>query len=493
MSSSEEVRSQEPAPPKRPSPLRQLIQGAVFLLIFLLLFRVLGAEPYQVPTGSMWPTLAGHHRAIDCPRCGYRVVVGRHRTEKDNAPDDDRFYRAAVCPNCRYSELGLDHVPECPGDQLLVNKSVFDLRRPRRWETVVFYPPAEPGKAFVKRVVGLPGETVQLSGGDVYVNGELARKSLADFKALRIPVFDNNYQPPDPGFRERWESHPPRSESSLAGTRLHLDGEASPDQFQSVVYRHYRLGGGQFQAIQDEYTYNCGDPRTQNAVHDLMMECDVEVVRGEGWVRFGITDGLDRFLAEVPVRSGPPAQRDGQARLEQSQGGFAEEVPAARARVCARAPALYLRPGKTYHIEMAFVDRRLSFAVDGALPFGPVDLPAAGYRADVVRPVTLGARGVRAVVSNFRLDRDIYYTAEEGKNGVGEGVRLRAGEYFVLGDNSPNSHDSRYWPDRGAVQEKYLIGKPFLIHLPSRVIVGGGSGARRVRVVPDWSRIHWLR
>src|SRR4029077_9095315 len=113
---------------------------------------------------------------------------------------------------------------ECPGDHLLVNKSVFELRRPRRWEMAVFRCPAEPGKAFVKRVVGLPGEEIRIRGGDIYINGRLARKTLAKFKAVRIPVFDNDFQPAPDGFRDRWESQPYNTGAcALGGTSLYLN------------------------------------------------------------------------------------------------------------------------------------------------------------------------------------------------------------------------------------------------------------------------------
>src|SRR5262245_5163922 len=164
MNAPEPAPNPQPAPRVRVPPFRRAVQAGVLLLTFFLIFRVLGAEPYQVPTGSMWPALAGHHRATDCPRCGYRVVVGRPRGEKVSSPALDRFYPGATCPNCGQDRLGLAEVPDCPGDHLLVNKHVFDLRRPRRWEMAVFRSPAEPGKAFVKRVVGLPGEEIRIFG-----------------------------------------------------------------------------------------------------------------------------------------------------------------------------------------------------------------------------------------------------------------------------------------------------------------------------------------
>jgi signal peptidase I len=56
------------------------------------------------------------------------------------------------------------------GDRLLVDRLVFEWRDPRRWEVVVFRGPD--GIAYVKRIAGLPGETVQVVDGGVEINGE---------------------------------------------------------------------------------------------------------------------------------------------------------------------------------------------------------------------------------------------------------------------------------------------------------------------------------
>ena len=42
----------------------------------------------------------------------------------------------------------------------------------------------------MKRVVGLPGETIEIRGGDVYVNGAIARKSLAQQREMAVLVHD---------------------------------------------------------------------------------------------------------------------------------------------------------------------------------------------------------------------------------------------------------------------------------------------------------------
>jgi signal peptidase I len=56
-------------------------------------------------------------------------------------------------------------------ERLFVNKLVYRFREPRRGEIVVFRYPANPRKNFIKRVIGIPGDTVSIRGGQVFVNG----------------------------------------------------------------------------------------------------------------------------------------------------------------------------------------------------------------------------------------------------------------------------------------------------------------------------------
>ncbi len=58
------------------------------------------------------------------------------------------------------------------GQFIIVNRLSYLLGEPRRGDVVVFASPDEPGHDFIKRVLGLPGETVAVRDGLVYVNGE---------------------------------------------------------------------------------------------------------------------------------------------------------------------------------------------------------------------------------------------------------------------------------------------------------------------------------
>ncbi|AGB40605.1 signal peptidase I [Halobacteroides halobius DSM 5150] len=84
-----------------------------------------------------------------------------------------------------------------PGDRILVNKLIYRFRDPKRGEVIVFKYPVNPNRKFIKRVIGLPGDTIKIVDGRVYVNGKpleedyTLEKSYTDYPAIKIPA--NNY------------------------------------------------------------------------------------------------------------------------------------------------------------------------------------------------------------------------------------------------------------------------------------------------------------
>lgn len=58
------------------------------------------------------------------------------------------------------------------GDRLLVNKIAYIISEPKRGDVIVFDPEID-NKSFVKRVIALPGETIDIQNGVVYINGEV--------------------------------------------------------------------------------------------------------------------------------------------------------------------------------------------------------------------------------------------------------------------------------------------------------------------------------
>ncbi|WP_373232066.1 signal peptidase I [Cohnella sp.] len=82
-------------------------------------------------------------------------------------------------------------------ERIIVNKILYDIRQPERGEVIVFHVPDE-GRDFIKRVIGLPGETVKVEGDTIYINGKpLEENYLKDAheKAHAAGVLYNSNEP----------------------------------------------------------------------------------------------------------------------------------------------------------------------------------------------------------------------------------------------------------------------------------------------------------
>lgn len=135
--------------------------GATVLWAFLVL-RPFVCETFVSPTNAMAPTLLGDHLRGRCPECGQASFC---------SPVDDWY----APPEPLRMICGSFHVNRIPDvsrraflpDRFLVAKFLS----PRRWDVVVFQYPGNPSTLFVMRVVGLPGETIHIEGGAIWVNG----------------------------------------------------------------------------------------------------------------------------------------------------------------------------------------------------------------------------------------------------------------------------------------------------------------------------------
>jgi len=130
-------------------------------------------------------------------------------------------------------------------------------------------------------------------------------------------------------------------------------------------------------------------------------------------------------------------------------------------------------------------------SIDGRQPFGAFDLPQLPARSQVTRPFRVGATEADVVVRDLKLYRDLYYVPK-GTHAVQQPWRLGDAEYFMLGDNSANSDDCRFWKVPG-VPETAFLGKPFLLHQPSRLATWNLFGNPRETQAQDWSRVRWIR
>jgi signal peptidase I len=85
------------------------------------------------------------------------------------------------------------------GQRLLISKLAYRLHEPERGDIVVFHPPHKPDGAipYIKRIIGLPGETVEVRGEVVYINGspleEPYVKSPPPYTVAELKIPEDEY------------------------------------------------------------------------------------------------------------------------------------------------------------------------------------------------------------------------------------------------------------------------------------------------------------
>lgn len=123
--------------------LTEVLQSVGIAVLLAVIIRVFLFQPFYIPSGSMEPTLI-------------------------------------------------------QGDRIIVNKLTYRINEPKRGDIMVFKYPVNPQRDFIKRLVGLPGETVEIKDSKVYINGKPIDQSFLptgleydDFAPVKIP--ENQY------------------------------------------------------------------------------------------------------------------------------------------------------------------------------------------------------------------------------------------------------------------------------------------------------------
>lgn len=393
----------------------RLLRYSVLIIIISLIVRGFFLEPFTVTTGSMAPLLLGIHRKCDCPKCGFPVVVGAPPTDVDPV-----LHWQVKCPNCGQGDLGLENQPDQPGTWLLVDKNVYEWRSPRRWELVVFRGPN--GTPYVKRVVGLPGETVQIKDGDVYIDGEIAKKPYEICKEMSFLIYDGRYQR-----SEIWQL-----EGSVTQTLDGLHFQCEPDKVGKAILRWKSAFGNQLPS--DYCPYNGSKVNSIEYPNNFRL---VAGLRSQGIG--GISIGLDCKVGSI--RAGLMVIRQPLGKGALQEGDAYQGVG-------------NIIEGE-HSFEIAFIDECVHLEVDGSPKDRITVLKSTAI--EEFTPTVL-VRYADIQLKDWKLYRDTHYQSV-GRHGIRTPCRLDPDEYFVLGDNSAVSDDSRMWTEPG-VKRSAIIGRP---------------------------------
>ncbi len=275
----------------RVAAFRETAEAFVVAFILALLFRAFLAEAFVIPTGSMAPTLMGAHKDIVCPRCDAPYQCGA--SSERRGPVTEVAVVATICPNCRHTNA-LDLINKSNdatfnGDRILVSKFTYTLAEPERWDVIVFKYPGNPKQNYIKRLVGLPNETLTIRHGDVYARktgspsttSKILRKAPSTLLAMRHLVFDTQHQSLaliKAGYPSRWQpwtenaSAPPtdswkigRDENGLTAT---VDTSDS-DERHWLRYYHRWADADQWDRADEGLILSDVDPYSSRLITDF--------------------------------------------------------------------------------------------------------------------------------------------------------------------------------------------------------------------------------
>lgn len=326
------------------------------------------------------------------------------------------------------------------GEHVLV---VYDRSIPERFDLVVL---SRGGEAIVKRVVGLPGETVQIGPtGDLFVDGELLPPDAP--RPPPIPVFDDRVLSVEDHFAEGGTDVDPWQRTADG---WELDAREVPLGSSPGLLRLRAPVG-------DDWLDREAGKVRRGVLHqgDLILEAELLVLEPGGRFRALLVEQADTFQFTLDLAD-PDA-----ARAELQRTPPAGEPPLASA-------TFRYRPGEWTRVRFENVDDHLRAELGSSVleaDYGanrPHPKDVLGEGLTIGERVMVGGEGCRLRVRALRVWRDLHYT-RRGDFGTRTPLRLGPDELFVLGDNSRQSRDSREW---GPVRRDEILGRALWVVWP---------------------------
>jgi len=354
-------------------PWRDNIEAIAVSIVVIVLFKYFILEAYRIPTGSMQPTLMGWDGGIH--------------------------------------------------DRVLVDKFSFHYRDPERFEIVVLRYPLDHSKNFIKRILGMPGEDLEIRFGDLFhgprggpleVMRRPRRVQRAMLKRLRTET--------------EWRTAGAGWKAEGRGVGGPGPGGASYPRTMTSIRDHYTDGyPPKLAAKLDTRNRQSG----VNDVGDLRITCAVRAGEQCSAVHLELREGQRTYTLSIPGPAAGEEERPAIVLVDDSG-----EVEGAR--VEADEP-WRLKAGSSMSIGGQNLDDLVELEIDGEVVARLEVPPLEGERGSRVGVASLGGG---AEFRDLEVYRDIYYTSARQKLTRWE---IPDDCYVMLGDNTQDSSDARDW------------------------------------------------
>ena len=413
---------------------------AVAGLLLIVLFGVAASRNLLRPSTrmsatvrglSMSPTYRCSRFEIKCTKCSSVFSVAAELPTGERIENTQSEY---ACPWCgAVCHAATNKV--IPGEVVDI-RPLSDSADICRFDVVAF---ERLDVVRIKRVIGLPGERIEIDGGDIFINGERLRKTLQQFIDTAIVVADSRFSS---------DGLPWVGESGwrFSDGVWHSPSDAPQSR---LVFTPATVALGQLHSRPRIMNYNAFDQRTPRSLCDVgdvmvLLELDArqlsqfDVAMHDGWQEWRC--GVSRIPASRPSVS----RFSLQLRSDMGTGGDAE----------------FVIESLDDMVKMQFgcVDQRIVLNVAGTEAFSiPFHLDSS-TRSMEPHPIWIRSASGSAIIDRLIVRRDFHYLPS-AIDDVPDSTawQLKAGQYFVLGDYSPVSVDSRS-PKIGPVSRREIIG-----------------------------------
>lgn len=416
----------------------------------------------RVQSRSMEPLFSGPGFVSVCPSCAGTFVTsidvqsvpttvasardGETPPGNENSPEAQAFReraRCVTCPSCG-TEVPASAAAFRDGDAAAIER--VDDPSSARYQPFVFR--AKDGSMTLKRLIGLPGERIEIRNGDVLINGAAdwrtpleiwsTASEIQPVRELRLPdrvylrhVTPTRLTPPfDKGETTLFHETGISNESPIP---CFNGGNASAPE----PVRDFLL------------TYNWTRPESDALPGESVILTLVQRPRHFYLLRYDISRhvGSARRLDVDPKRGWADEDFTSLSAKE------FDELPDLPTEVLTEAPADSDPSPRTVAVGVVAADGWITLEIDGTDVFR-VSTGEESEEEERAIATPFIALSPREQTSGMRIFRDVHYGAPP--EGRGERT-LGEGEYYMLGDNSPASVDSRF-PSFGTadLKESYL-------------------------------------
>ena len=504
----------------------ETLQSLVVAFVLAMVFRGFVVEGFVIPTGSMAPTLLGQHLLMHSDQTGQDFPVG-FDARMSTAPD--RFSDPLLGRKIPLSRSQAKKIQPRGGDRVVVLKTLFPFFDPERYDVVVFKNPTDTqglSANYIKRLIGLPGETLWIADGDIF-----AKRGNAPFTIQRKPdyiqrslwstISKSDAIPTDAlGLTRSW-APPWKGNPNSSWTFANRIWSCDSSEVSTLEWDQNKI------LIDDWIPYNMLMPVVrQEPMSDIRVSATLTPVANTLTAGFTLEANGMRFVWLL-------SSNNASLVLSSIGGDLIQNV---------EIPCKGLEAGEPLRAEFWHVDQMMSMYVNGEkvgellYDFGPEQrlrlATGSGPSVPIEDIAGMGGTPAKLIwqfegsplnITRLQVDHDLYYRSSPLQSGATKNPTSTGNEkiveigspafgthpdklavlgedqFMMAGDNSAYSLDGRLWgnPDEFVaaqfddspfvVHRNLLIGKAWSVYWPAVNKLGP------LPIIPDFGRIRFIR